>query len=95
MNLLIYSSDGESVCKSSEGTEYSSCIDRYIERQMKCKIPWISDSDNITSFDVCSSVNQTLKYLNISKKITNMRETEVAIETDCYIPCTRNEYSVK
>ena len=39
--------------------------------------------------------NQTVKYLEISKKISMMRDAEVAEETGCHIPCKRNEFNTK
>ena len=72
---------------------YSSCINKYVERQIKCKVPWI-ESEN-TFNETCTKINQTVKYLKISKKISMMRDAEVAEETGCHIPCKRNEYNTK
>ena len=86
--------DGEGACRTDNKlTQYSSCILSYIERQMRCKIPW--NSNNQTAYDLCSSKNKTLEYLNISKKISIMNDFDVADKTGCHIPCMMNEYSAK
>ena len=72
---------------------YSSCIDKYVERQINCQVPWIA-SEN-ASHETCTMANQTVKYLEISKKISMMRDAEVAEETGCHIPCKRNEFNTK
>ena len=72
---------------------YSSCIDKYVERQINCKVPWIASENN--SHEICTMANQTIKYLEISKKISMMRDAEVAEKTGCHIPCQRNEFNTK
>ena len=93
MHTLTFALDGKSTCKHGELPTYSTCIDDYIGRQIGCKVPWISD--NSTSYKSCSSPDQTLAYLNVSRKIASMKDAAVAAETGCYIPCRRNEYTTK
>ena len=86
--------DEDGACRAGDKlTRYSSCIESYIERHMRCKVPW--NDNNNTSYDLCSAKNETVKYLNISKKISKMKDFEVAKETGCYIPCMMNEYTAK
>ena len=90
----LLSLDGKSICRNKQDLPFlSSCIDDYIQSQIKCKVPWISN--NNTSLNVCTLANQTVAYLNISKKVSMMRDAEVAAETGCHIPCKRNEYTTK
>ena len=94
-NMISHSYlDGKSACRDSNGaSKYSSCIDDYIESQIKCKVPWIAN--DITSYEFCNLVNQTKEYLQLSKKISRMRDSEAAEETGCHIPCKRNEFTTK
>ena len=91
--LNLFEDEGGACRADDKLTLYSSCIVSYIERQIRCKVPW--NDNNHTTYDLCSSKNETVEYLNISKKISHMNDLEVAEETGCYIPCMTNEYTAK
>ena len=90
---VTYLDDDRTPCQIEPRTEeLSTCIQQYIESNMKCQLPWHNQS---TTLSKCTTSNQYEEFLNKYLLISSQDEASIAKVTGCLPSCRRNEFEVK
>ena len=70
------------------------CLKRYFAQKMGCRLPWYHQSPN-PDLPVCTRIQDTLLYLNLTAKIRPMDRHDLVTELDCDMPCSYYEYQME
>lgn len=93
MEDVTYLKDKRTPCQSEPRTEdMNTCIQHYLERTMKCQLPWHNES---TVLPRCTKPEQYDEFIKSYNKITRMKEASIAEITSCLPSCERREFQMK
>ena len=93
MKDVTYLNDERTPCQSQPRTEeMNSCIQHYIEKTMRCQLPWHNDSK---SMQRCSKPEQYDEFLKTFTKLVKKKESTIAEMTGCLPSCRRREFEMK
>ena len=73
-------------------TSVRRCIEKYIEKFLKCHIPW---HVNASSTKKCRTEDEFLSYGSLSNKLAFSDEEEISHITGCTRSCQHMEYSLE
>ena len=87
LNLL------ENTCSDKEAygdrPSVTDCVEGFIERQLKCSIPWHSIR---TERDECILEDQFVRYAEVSEQLSYLDEEQIWELTGCMRRCDQKEY---
>ncbi len=71
--------------------DFHTCIDRFMSDEMKCRMPWRSEFDDLPS---CNQKGTLMKFWNMSTELYEMSLKEINEKTGCSPPCNYRAYDV-
>ena len=87
-----YINDEKSICQSSPQNEsIDLCIQRFIEGEIGCELPWLKNDSSDDTLTKCDSV-QYKHYQKLYDEIVASSENTVSKATGCVPSCHRNEF---
>lgn len=74
------------------------CLEKYIENQIQCKIPWTYPDTNNDQYRLCSSAKDLKKIVQAYPEPSSMTPREIRqllLDAKCAIKCQTREYSIR
>ena len=88
---VSYLNDNRTPCQSKpRKTGMNTCIQRHIENEIGCQLPW----NNASPTSRCTESGQYKNFLSTYDEIAKLSEKSIAERTGCLPSCQRNEFTV-
>ena len=90
---VSYLNDERTPCQSMpRKTEMNTCIQKYIENEIGCQLPW--NNASTSDFAKCTESGQYQTFLTTYDNIAKLSERSIAERTGCLPSCQRSEFTV-
>jgi len=78
-------------CNPSPDSNFTTCVKKGLARLVNCTLPW---NDKIKGLDVCSNMDEFVKYENLYYNLGTKDKFFVENTTGCLYPCSYHEYRI-